>query len=158
MARAVLISLNKIFLDGILDGIKRVEWRKEALPLCKHYGYETKNKGGLGQVTGEFNVVSSQKVFIDNISDELIKLGCVSYDFLVEYANGAKYLFANFVEGAKRFDIPKSIFDFKKPGYKTEERWLFDLYPNTHCHCEAWAKRFELKRPPISWYFVEELI
>ena len=65
--KEVLTSVNKEHLDNILDHIKTVEWRKKPLPLGKHYGYETKNKGGCGKVTGEFYIVENIKVDLFDI-------------------------------------------------------------------------------------------
>ena len=67
MGKAVLTSVNKEHLDNILDCIKTVEWRKKPLPLGKHYGYETKNKGGCGKITGEFFIVQNIKVDLFDI-------------------------------------------------------------------------------------------
>ena len=114
MSKDVLISVNKEHLDNILDGIKTIEWRKKPLPLGKHYGYETKNKGGCGKVTGEFEIVENIKVdlfdIVCNDPKELIKKGCVDWGFLNKYAGIERpYLYANVIENAKRYDKPKEL-------------------------------------------------
>ena len=43
------------------------------------------------------------------------------------------------------YDKPKELSKFMKAGYMTED------------HYEAWVKKFEIKRPPQSWCYVEEV-
>lgn len=156
MSKSTLTSVNKEHLDNILDGIKTIEWRKKPLPLGKHYGYETKNKGGCGKVTGEFEVIQNIKfnLYGDTYRPHWLAKGCVPYEFLVEYANGAEYLYANVIENAKRYDKPKELSEFKRWN-RTEEnspcvntKWL---YPD----CKE-CKKCNLTRPPQSWCYVEE--
>lgn len=156
--KAVLTSVNKEHLDNILDDIKTIEWRKKPLPLGKHYGYETKNKGGCGKVTGEFEVVQNIKfnLYGDTYRPQWLAKGCVPYKFLVEYANGAEYLYANVIENAKRYDKPKELSEFRKPCPYTD---------GTHClenKCEYYDDYSgkcccRVERPPQSWSYVEEL-
>lgn len=158
MSKSTLTSVNKEHLDNILDGIKTIEWRKKPLPLGKHYGYETKNKGGCGKVTGEFEVVENIKfnLYGDTYRPHWLKKGCVSYKFLVEYANGAEYLYANVIENAKRYDNPKELKEFRKPCPYTD---------GTHClenKCEYYDDYSgkcccRVERPPQSYMFVEEI-
>ena len=82
---------------------------------------------------------------------------CLSYDEIHAYGNG-KTLYGWHISELKIYDKPKELGEFKKAGFLTEEEWLFALYPNTHCHYEAWAKKFEITRPPQSWCYVEEVI
>lgn len=58
------------------------------------------------------------------------------------------------ISDLKIYDKPKELNEFKKAGYMTEEEWLYALYPNTHCHYGAWAKKFEIKTPPQSWCYI----
>ena len=162
MSKDVLTSVNKEHLDNILDGIKTVEWRKKPLPLGKHYGYETKNKGGCGKVTGEFEVVENIKVdlfdIVCNDEKDLIKKGCVDWGFLNKYAGIERpYLYANIIENAKRYDKPKELGEFTK---YMDCKNHYDC-----CACHNWdrlnlkciAMNNELKRPPQSWCYVEGL-
>lgn len=158
MSKSTLTSVNKEHLDNILDGIKTIEWRKKPLPLGKHYGYETKHKGGCGKVTGEFEVVQNIKfnLYGDTYRPHWLAKGCVPYEFLVEYANGAEYLYANVIENAKRYDKPKELSEFRKPCPYTD---------GTHClenKCEYYDDYSgkcccRVERPPQSWSYVEEL-
>ena len=159
--KEVLTSVNKEHLDNILDGIKTVEWRKKPLPLGKHYGYETKNKGGCGKVTGEFVVVENIKVdlfdIVCNDPKALIKKGCVDWGFLNKYAGKQSFLYANVIENAKRYDKPKDLSEFTK--YMSCKHY-YDC-----CACHNWDRlnlkcismNNEVKRPPQSYMFVEEL-
>ena len=159
MSKSTLTSVNKEHLDNILDGIKTVEWRKKPLPLGKHYGYETKNKGGCGKVTGEFEVVENIKfnLYGDTYRPHWLAKGCVSYKFLVKYANGAEYLYANVIENAKRYDKPKELSEFKawrdcETPHKEFMNCKFTYRHPSHCECCQW-----IKRPPQSYMFVEEI-
>ena len=107
----------------------------------------------------DFEIITSNGR--DNPEDcELLKNSCLSY------AELKKYIGENFhdipfygwhISDLKIYDKPKELSEFKKAGFMTEEEWLAGLYPNTHCHYEAWAKRFEIKRPPQSWCYVAPL-
>ena len=147
--KEVLTSVNKEHLDNILDGIKTVEWRKKPLPLGKHYGYETKNKGGCGKVTGEFEVVRTVALRVSAIPHEendFLARGCVPYKFLEHYANGAVWLYANIIENAKRYDKPKELSEFEFPK------------DNIHLSYRKRNQYFKgITRPPQSWCYVEEL-
>lgn len=150
MSKAVLTSVNKEHLDNILDGRKTVEWRKKPLPLGKHYGYETKNKGGCGKVTGEFEVVENIKVdlfdIVCNDEKDFIKKGCVDWGFLNKYAGLERsYLYANVIENAKRYDKPKELSEFEFPK------------DNIHLSYRKRNQYFKgITRPPRSWCYVEE--
>lgn len=61
------------------------------------------------------------------------------------------------ISDIKIYDEPRELREFRKGGFMTEQQWLAALYPNTHCHYEAWAKRYEITRPPKSWMYVEEV-
>lgn len=153
--KAVLTSVNKEHLDNILDRIKTVEWRKKPLPLGKHYGYETKNKGGCGKVTGEFYIVENIKVdlfdIVCNDEKDLIKKGCVDWGFLDKYAGKQNYLYANIIENARRYDKPKELGEFfhacKQPS-GTDCSKCIDRREKT---C------YSITRPPQSWCYVELL-
>lgn len=82
---------------------------------------------------------------------------CLSARELYDYIGLGKRSYGWHISDLKIYDTPKELGEFKKEGYMTEEQWLYALYPNTHCHYAAWAKRFNLARPPQSWCYVEEL-
>lgn len=92
------------------------------------------------------------------IPAHLPKTACVSAEEIREYSGkDCKDISEMHITNLKIYDKPKELSEFRKSGFMTEEEWLFNLYPNTHCHYEAWAKKFEITRPPQSWCYVEEL-
>lgn len=107
----------------------------------------------------DFEIITSNGR--DNPEDcELFKNSCLSY------AELKKYIGENFhdipfygwhISDLKIYDTPKNLSKFKKAGWLSYDDWLYGLYPNTHCTYDAWAKRFEILKPPQSWCYVEEL-
>lgn len=91
-----------------------------------------------------------------DIDDEDLQKACLTEEEFKRYGNG-KTLYGWHISDLKIYDKPKELSEFRKSGFMTEEEWLFNLYPNTHCHYDAWAKKFEITRPPQSWMFVEEV-
>ena len=86
-----------------------------------------------------------------------LKEMCLTAQELFNYIGVGKHLYGWHISDLKIYDNPKELSEFRKSGFMTEEEWLFNLYPNTHCHYDAWAKKFEITRPPQSWMFVEEV-
>lgn len=83
------------------------------------------------------------------------KAMCLNQPELIRYGKG-NTLYGWHIADLKIYDKPKELSEFRKSGFMTEEEWLFNLYPNTHCHYEAWAKKFEITRPPPSINYIEE--
>ena len=81
---------------------------------------------------------------------------CLNQPEMIRYGKGNP-LYGWHIYDLKIYDKPKDLSEFRKTGFMTEEEWLFNLYPNTHCHYEAWAKKFEITHPPQSYMFVEEI-
>lgn len=161
--------------------LKRIEVRKTA-PVetpFKAYIYETKQKeksfvsktidgvqteviircGGCGKVVGEYICRKVEIVRADNMIQAYYSNRPetrLTDEQLWAYAKGKTLKFLH-MEDVVFYDRPKELGEFKKAGFMTEEQWLYALYPNTHCHYEAWAKKFEITRPPQSWAYVEEL-
>lgn len=114
-----------------------------------------------GKVIGEFVCDRVDKYTFSNLEAEYrindidIAKTCLNHPEFIEYGKG-KPLYGWHISELKIYDKPKELGEFRKAGFMTEEEWLYALYPNTHCHYQAWAKRFELTRPPQSWCFVEE--
>lgn len=153
---------------------------------CKHcnekdscYSYAPKNVGcynGSGKVIGEFicdRIDEYKYVYCDHpeigypvgydcgdnwydIDDEDLQKACLTEEEFKRYCNG-KPLYGWHISDLKIYDRPRNLSEFRKSGFMTEEEWLFNLYPNTHCHYEAWAKKFEITRPPQSWMYIEDL-
>lgn len=126
-----------------------------------------------GRIIGEFICdeveefheweLSPQGKFADFERERLenfLTAACLSEEEVVRYRENLPYfkpLYGWHISDLKIYDKPKELSEFRKSGFMTEEEWLFNLYPNTHCHYEAWAKKFEITRPPQSYMFVEEV-
>lgn len=169
--KAILLSIQPQYCELIASGKKTIEVRKTEPKLqtpFKCYIYETKAKRkrlisgvgtiseryGRGKVIGEF---ICRGIMHPNDSIKLMaKQSCLSEEEIDKYARG-KMPYGLRIADLKIYDKPKELGDFKKAGYMTEEQWLYALYPNTHCHYATWVKRFDINRPPQSWYYVEEL-
>lgn len=120
-----------------------------------------------GKVVGEFicdkvySIKNQGNSFVvaneeQGVTNEIARQSCLDYDDMVGYL-GNKDGYGWHISDLKIYDKPKELSEFRKSGFMTEEEWLFNLYPNTHCHYDAWAKKFEITRPPQSWCYVEEL-
>ena len=117
-----------------------------------------------GKVIGEFVCDRIDEIeyspemhgkYISNIKN-LHEVSCVDFERMFDYiADG--YGYAWHISDLVIYDKPKELSEFKKAGFLTEEEWLAYLYPNTHCHYEAWAKKYDITRPPQSWCYVDEL-
>lgn len=113
-----------------------------------------------------------------NVKKDVLKEMCLNHEELLKYGYGKDYekdtnevierfgrdyglflkpIYGWHISDLKIYDKPKELSEFRKSGFMTEEEWLFNLYPNTHCHYDAWAKKFEITRPPQSWMYVEEV-
>ena len=175
--KSVLISIQPKWCELIASGKKTVEVRKTRPKLetpFKCYIYCTKSKSyfagkhpsidkafGGGMVIGEFvcDDIGEFKVFENGSVQywnyhELGKT-CLTYDELANYIGRNKDGYGWHISNLVIYDKPRELSEFKKSGFMTEENWLAALYPNTHCHYEAWAKKFEITRPPQSWCFIE---
>ncbi len=152
--KETLISIQKPHTDNIFSGIKKVEWRTFSLPAGRHHVYETKRGGGLGMVIGTFRT-NTYYHFTDvsDIPEWLIRDGCVSREFLKQYARG-RSLFANVIYDVKRFELPKLICEYnayarhqncQKCGY-----WNIIPYP-----CYTCPKCSIVTNPPQSFMYVD---
>lgn len=169
-----LYSINRPHTDNIKSGLKLWEIRKTKpnIPVpFPAFIYETKRNGGCGKVIGEFicdEIITIKPLtehytfgffsclYDYDIDDDRILETCLTQEDLKDYGKG-KPLYGLHISGLKIYDKPNEINEFKKAGFMTEEEWLFNLYPNTHCHYEAWAKKFNIDRPPQSMCYVETL-
>ena len=116
-----------------------------------------------GKVIGEFvcDEIFPIRVFENGSIQDYVCHGmegsCVPYDDISSYIGNGRTGYGWHISDLVIYDKPQKLKEFKKAGFLTEEDWLAALYPNTHCHYEAWAKKFEIKKPPQSWCYVEEL-
>lgn len=166
MAKAILMSIRKEHNKNIFDGIKRFEGRKTLpaiIPLGNHidntstynpseydvicYVYEPTTGGGCGKVVGQF-VCDFAQTFHSKIANMKMVANalCVTEDFAKQYFNREKgYMLRVCIP--QRYDKPKELSEFRSHNVRT---YIMDEngYPMpTH----------EIKRPPQSWCYVEEL-
>lgn len=168
--KAVLISIQPKWCEMIASGEKTIEVRKTSPKMetpFKVYVYMTKHKwifkllpflkNRFAKVIGEF---VCDDIIVDERGENADVFSKYAQLSLVEQKKyGAnKPLFGWHISKLKIYYKPKELGEFRKEGFMTEEQWLYALYPNTHCHYAAWAKRFEITRPPQSWCYVEELL
>jgi predicted transcriptional regulator len=154
MKKAVLISINKPHTDNIFTNKKKtVEWRKKPLPLTTHYGYETKNKGGIGKVRGQFDVVQNVEFnpLNHHLYTEFVEQGCVPPEDLIEYANGG-VIYGNVLENIEEYDKPIDVSEFERACPDNIRSCTLCRHSGfTPMKCNPM-----IKRPPQSWCYVEE--
>lgn len=182
MSKAVLRSVKPYWIYLILTGKKKVEvgkdspksadWNRVVEMYCSKdihsFNRIPKNdrewmRKYLGKVVCKFVCNKIDKFVIGSLAcDDVEEKACLSYKEICDYFYGNNYDntvrigYAQYISDLKIYDKPKELSEFKKAGYMPEEQWLYALYPNTHCHYAAWAKKFEITRPPQSWMYVEE--
>ena len=180
----ILASLKPYYYYLIGEKKKDIEVRKSALKDLPQdiVFYMSKDERSFAKIPKEFQAkyrkhfgkvgiravvdkICSMKMTITAYGDLILlsKIGmicnyniCLSNDELYAYL-GDETGYGWNLDCVAIYDKPKELSEFRKSGFMTEEEWLFNLYPNTHCHYEAWAKKFEITRPPQSWMYVEEL-
>lgn len=159
--KSVLMSINSLHNINIESGLKGSELRTRPPKLEPPFKVYTYESGALGRhrVVNEWICKSmiTWKMYM-GIPAHLSKVACVSNDYIRKYSGeDYKDITEMKISDLVIYDKPKKLSEFKKAGFLTEEEWLAYLYPNTHCHYEAWAKKFDITRPPQSWCYVEEL-
>jgi predicted transcriptional regulator len=160
--KKTMTSINPPFSQLILDGIKKIEWRTKPLPLGWSELYETKKKGGCGKVMGQFEVVENIKFNLkgDTYKKSWLEKGCVPYEFLVEYAKGKDYLYANVIDRVERYKKPKELGEFRKPC-----KFAYSSYEEGICYEDCIQGKLEdcrnfclpITRPFQSWGYIESL-
>lgn len=149
----------------VLNEIGRAKFAGKTSKIADVFG--AKDVGGCykgnGKVIGEFVCDEILQFNRDDynspaydISDDDLNGTCLFQEDLYRYASG-KTLYGWHISALVIYDKPRELGEFRKAGFFTEAEWLAALYPNTHCHYEAWAKKFEITKPPQSWCDVEEV-
>lgn len=165
MRKAVLISIKPKWCEPIVNGTKSVEVRKNKPKLetpFKCYIYCTKAPEGWfwfgspnfrrdGVVIGEFvcKMITPIAYTTDGLADVVdCDTACMEpLDFL-KYGKG-KPLYAWHISELKIYDKPRELSDFS-PADCGKRRCF-------NCECfDAEKPSCTLKRPPQSWYYVEE--
>lgn len=169
----ILASIKPYYYYLIAEEEKKIEVRKTALKTLQDIAfYMSKDEKSFAKIPKEFQEKYRKhfgkigiKVVCDKVDEYTFshyeaeyrvthveqKAMCLNQPELIWYGKG-KTLYGWHISDLKVYDKPKELSEFRKLGFMTEEEWLFNLYPNTHCHYDAWAKKFE-----ISYMFVEEV-
>lgn len=149
--KSVLLSIESKYVELIASGKKTIKVCKSApneVPF-NAYIYCLKGNDGYsqyGKVIGEFICNKVDEYFFSHYEAEY-RVTHVDYEAmrinqpeLIQYGKGDT-LYGWHISDLKIYDKPKELSEFRKSGFMTEEDWLFNLYPNTHCHYESWAKK-----------------
>ena len=166
MSKATLTAIQPPHTTNIFSGIKTIEWRTFAMPEGKHYVYETKRKGGSGMVIGTMHISRNYYFYdVDQIPEWLIREGCVSREFLLEYSKG-KILYANVIYDAKKFDTPKPYTDYKRYiEYKYKKKgWVTYKYPKDRYEYKIENGKLKpiripadtIRMPPQSYLYIKD--
>ena len=117
MNMCIMLAINPPHSRNILEGIKRVEWRKRQLLIGRRYFlYETKSGGGCGMVVGEA-VISDVRPYFKcrdtfYILGSDLRDGCVSKEELYRYAGKNRVLYAHELTNVITYRKPIPISEF----------------------------------------------
>ncbi len=109
MANRNTLSVNKI--DEFKSWLEKDGWQLQDTKGFYEM-YETKNKGGCGKVVGRMEIIGNTKIRLNEIDKCHIDMGCVPYEFLVDYAKCKEYLYANFIGKVGKYDTSKELSEF----------------------------------------------
>ena len=152
MAKAVLISIRPEWVKKILSGEKTLEVRKtrpnmrtpfKCYIYCTNSGVAMEMRGKHGKVVGEFTCNIVTNLFSNSrfwLNEDGVLQTCLSAAEIRKYAYGANGLYGWHISDLVVYDKPKELREFKglrgtKFGYEPDE----------------------IKRPPQSWFYVEDL-
>lgn len=169
--KAVMLSLRPQWCEKIFNVEKTIEVRKTAPKLetpFTVYVYQTRlkvNKGdsfmvvdalnenlGCGKVIGSFVCDRIDEYTFSNyearyrINDVDLAKTCLNHPELIAYGK-SKYLYGWHITEPLLFDKPRDITEFVLYGKCAE-----DCKDRMTC---KYFKRTFLKRPPMSWYYIE---
>lgn len=148
--QSILMSIQERHNKNIETGLKISELRTrppKIKPPFRVYTYES-GIFGRNKVVNEWICKSMTEWRICmGIPATLPRNACVSVAEIRKYSGkDYKNITEMKISDLKIYDKPKELGEFRKEGFMTEEQWLYTLYPNTHCHYVAWAKRFEIRK------------
>ena len=163
MSKAVLISIRPEWVKKILAGEKTLEVRKNRPNMetpfkvyiyctAGNLSYEVNNGmmcniSGGKLVAGEFVCDTIFPIQVECSSPVALGAGiefpgtCLTDRQILEYLGNGKQGYAWHISGLKVYDVPLELTAFRKPELPTGLRYEEDA----------------IKRPPQSWYYVEEL-
>lgn len=174
MSRAVLISIRPEWCEKIAGGEKTIEVRKTRPKLetpFKCYIYETQGKSdtpwidedghmifrGRGKVVGEFTCdrveaikAETEPYGIYAVGDDFVAQTRLVDGALWDYGKGAT-LYGWHISKLEIYDTPKKLSKFSRP-FENCIGKVCDEYGCAYCENGS-----HIKRPPQSWFYVEEL-
>lgn len=154
MSKAVLISIRPEWCEKIINGRKTIEVRKtrpKMNPPFKCYIYECGN----GKVIGEF--LCDEIININGagrIPSDAARPTCLEPAELHQYL-GAATGFGWHISNLKIYDTPRELNDFRQA---CKNDWWCDscaMYWEHNGTCGNGS--LQIRRPPQSWCYVEEL-
>lgn len=120
----ILLSIYKVFSDQILNGSKTIEIRK-TMPRDVEYPlicllYETKEKGGSGEIVGCFTCNRIEKTSIFNCFEkfndnnkmlraQVSKMAALSVDDIFGYARNSQSIYLYYIDKYMKFKKPISL-------------------------------------------------
>lgn len=117
------------------------------LMLCENY---TKDNFLNGKVVGEFTCDRIYELApINHAPDDVEKQACLTREEIVNYLKGTGYGWH--ISDLKIYDQPKLLSEFSRP-FENCIGKVCDEYGCDYCENGG-----HIKRPPQSWYYVEEL-
>ena len=173
MSKAVLVSIRPKWCEKIVSGEKTIEVRKTRPKLetpfkcyiyCTQSGVAFGAWGKHGKVIGEFTCDCIDEYDDDTIfsfrhedyarwNDFDLDRACMHPEDFQNYANG-KWLYGWHISDLRIYDMPRDLGEFQRA-----------TDPCDSCHAEyTWectgCKKLsgDIKRPPQSWCYVEELL
>lgn len=174
MANAVLISIRPDWVEKILSGGKTLEVRKTRPKLeapFKVYIYCTAgnlsyevNNGMMCNISGGKLVVGEfvcdkidcvdipYPAFMGELNKHWTEDSCCTYYQLHRYFYHDRAYFWH-ISKLEIYDTPKPLSAFKWPCNSEADCWCCPYYNHTKMDCDGRT----IKRPPRSWYYVEEL-
>ena len=179
MSKAVLLSIRPEWCEKIASGRKTIEVRKTRPNLntpFKCYIYRTLPKSGDwcekdGKVIGEFVCDEVETYDDDTIhafthedysrwNDFDLYRACMHPEDFEHYANDS-WLYGWHISELKIYDKPKDLSEFYMPGTLSNEDYLSTIYDGSgdpmRSSYASYLFTRQLRRPPQSWCYVEEL-
>lgn len=174
--KAVMLSLRPQWCEKIFNGSKTIEVRKSRPSLdmpFKVYVYMTKRKwifkllpflkNRFAKVVGEFVCDRIEEYTFSGynaryrINDVDLAKTCLNHPELIAYGK-SKYLYGWHITEPTLFEKPRDITEFALYGKCAEDCDEYDICARDsedgRMSCKFFKRTF-LKRPPMSWYYIE---
>lgn len=180
MSKAVLLSIRPEWCEKIASGEKTIEVRKTRPNLetpFKCYIYETYDKmyagtgiwypkeqfrfaHGCRKVIGEFVCDRIYELApLNHAPDDVEQQACLTREEIVRYLKGVGCGWR--ISDLKIYDKPKDLSEFYMPGTLSNEDYLSTIYDGSgdpmRSSYASYLFTRQLRRPPQSWLYVEEL-